>query len=98
MASEVQKEIFIWSISGQRKSVNFSRGGMGAGLMVTGTYFCMEMTYLTVVILGGLCHQPRIRDLEPEIWMTLPGASHTTPSCCQAAAFPFLEKGEVGIK
>lgn len=73
VASEVQKEIFIWSVSGKRKSLNFSRGGMGAGIMVTGTYFCMEMTYLTVVILRGTLPPAQnqgsgTRDLDDLAW------------------------------
>ena len=32
MASEVQREIFTWGVSGERKSLNFNRdGGMGVG-------------------------------------------------------------------
>lgn len=43
VALEVQREIFTWSVSGERKSLNFSRDG-GWGWVVNGIYFCMKIT------------------------------------------------------
>lgn len=47
VASEAQREIFTWSVSGERKSRHFNRDGVRWGwgcVAVMGIYFCVKIT------------------------------------------------------
>lgn len=97
MASEVQKEIFIWSVSGERKSLNFSRGWGGGVDDGDGDLFLYENNLINGSPTQGAAPPAQNQGSGPRDPDDLARDKHTTPSCCQAT-FPFSEKGEVWIK